>query len=593
MPTSSSPNLTVARRLTLAFGAIVLILLAVAGATWTTASRLAEADRWNTHTYKVLGTASGMLENMINMETGARGFIVSGKDHFLEPWNAGRTAFDKYWDEAKRLTSDNPKQQERLVAMKARRTEFETVVTAMFQMRRDVEAGKVKMAEMVEEFGKGKDKAAMDGFRALEAEFDKMERDLLVERSATAESLRATNRAVLLFGSVLAVLLAIGLGVWITRSLMRQLGGEPGQAAEVARNIAEGNLAAPVPLRPGDTTSLMAAMHAMQAALTHTVSTVRSNAESVATASEQIAQGNSDLSARTEQQAASLEETAATMNELGTTVANNADNARQANQLAQSASSIAQQGGAVVTEVVQTMRAINDGSSKIAEIISVIDGIAFQTNILALNAAVEAARAGEQGRGFAVVAGEVRSLAQRSADAAKEIKSLITASVERVEQGSALVDKAGATMDEVVASIKRVTDIVGEITSASAEQASGVEQVGQAVTEMDQMTQQNSALVEESAAAAHSLKSQAQALVQAVAVFKLSADAQVGRIAPDRASAAPEAWDGSERRGPDRATNVTRAEFKRPKARPAQKPPKALLESSAPAKTGTDEWASF
>jgi methyl-accepting chemotaxis protein len=590
---SSSPNLTVARRLTLAFGAMVLILLAVASVTWATASRLAEADRWNTHTYKVLATASGMLENMINMETGARGFIVSGKDHFLEPWNAGRTAFDKYWDEAKRLTSDNPKQQKRLDDMKARRTEFETVVTAMFQMRRDVEAGKVKMTEMVEEFGKGKDKAAMDGFRALEAEFDKMERDLLVERSATAESLRAANQATLLGGSLLAVLLAIGLGVWITRSLMRQLGGEPGRAAEVARNIAAGDLATPVPVRPGDTTSLMAAMHAMQVALTQTVTTVRNNAESVATASEQIAQGNSDLSSRTEQQAASLEETAATMNELGTTVTNNADNARQANQLAQSASSVAQQGGAVVGEVVETMKGINDSSRKIAEIISVIDGIAFQTNILALNAAVEAARAGEQGRGFAVVAGEVRSLAQRSADAAKEIKSLITASVERVEQGSALVDKAGATMDEVVASIKRVTDIVGEISNASTEQASGVAQVGQAVTQMDQMTQQNSALVEESAAAAQSLRSQAQALVQAVAVFNLSAGAHAVTNVPTLTSAVPAAWDGAERRGPDRAKNVTRADFKAPKSKVATTSPKSPSEPAAPAKTGTDDWTSF
>ncbi|MEY2690053.1 MAG: methyl-accepting chemotaxis sensory transducer with Cache sensor, partial [Pseudomonadota bacterium] len=543
----SSSNLTVARRLTLAFGAIVFILLAVASATWFTSSRLAEADRWNTHTYKVLDTASGMLENMINMETGARGFIVSGQDTFLEPWNAGRTTFDQYWAEAKKLTADNATQQQRLDDIKARRTEFETVVTALFQMRREVVAGSVPMTDMVDEFAKGKDKAAMDGFRHLHEQFDKMERDLLAERAAAAQTLRAANQAALLIGSLLGVLAAIGLGVWITRALMNQLGGEPSQAADVARRIADGNLATAVPVRPGDTVSLMAAMQAMQAALTDTVASVRNNAESVAIASEQIAQGNSDLSARTEQQAASLEETAATMNELGATVTNNADNARQANQLAVAASTVALQGGAVVGEVVQTMKGINDSSRKIAEIISVIDGIAFQTNILALNAAVEAARAGEQGRGFAVVASEVRNLAQRSADAAKEIKSLITASVERVEQGSALVDKAGATMEEVVSSIKRVTDIVGEISSASAEQANGVSQVGEAVTQMDQMTQQNSALVEESAAAAQSLKRQAQGLVQAVAVFKLSADTS--------APTSPTNLPGTDRRSPNRATN--------------------------------------
>ena len=251
------------------------------------------------------------------------------------------------------------------------------------------------------------------------------------------------------------------------------------------------------------------------------VAAVRASAGSMEVASSEIAQGNQDLSARTEQQASSLQQTASSMEELSSTVKQNADNARQANQLAQSASTVAVQGGEVVAQVVDTMKGINESSRKINDIISVIDGIAFQTNILALNAAVEAARAGEQGRGFAVVASEVRSLAGRSADAAKEIKTLITDSVERVEQGSALVDQAGSTMDEVVASIRRVTDIMGEISAASAEQNSGVAQVGQAVTQIDQATQQNAALVEEMAAAAASLRGQANDLVQNVAVFKV------------------------------------------------------------------------
>jgi methyl-accepting chemotaxis protein len=259
----------------------------------------------------------------------------------------------------------------------------------------------------------------------------------------------------------------------------------------------------------------------MRQRLINIVSSVRNNAESVATGSTEIAQGNHDLSARTESQASALEETAASMEELSATVKQNADSARQANQLAMSASMVAINGGEVVAQVVDTMKGINESSRKIADIISVIDGIAFQTNILALNAAVEAARAGEQGRGFAVVASEVRSLAGRSAEAAREIKNLINTSVERVEQGSILADKAGTTMTEVVNSIKRVTYIMGEISAASNEQALGVAQVGEAVTQMDHTTQQNAALVEEMAAAASSLKSQAQVLVKAVAVFRL------------------------------------------------------------------------
>jgi methyl-accepting chemotaxis protein len=319
---------------------------------------------------------------------------------------------------------------------------------------------------------------------------------------------------------ILQVILFFVIGMIVRRSL-RPLGAEPGEAANLAQSVAHGDLCQPVTLRAGDKQSMMAQLKYMQQSLANVVGNVRRGAEGVATASVQIAQGNSDLSARTENQASALEQTTASMEQLNATVKQNADSASQANNLAMSASSVATRGGEVVAEVVQTMKGINQSSHKISEIISVIDGIAFQTNILALNAAVEAARAGDQGRGFAVVATEVRSLAGRSAEAAKEIKSLISASVARVDQGTALVDQAGSTMQEVVSSIQRVTHIMGEISSASTEQSTGVSQVVQALAQMDQVTQENAALVEEMAAAAESLNAQAQELVQTVAIFKL------------------------------------------------------------------------
>ncbi|MFY8118581.1 MAG: methyl-accepting chemotaxis protein [Roseateles sp.] len=336
-----------------------------------------------------------------------------------------------------------------------------------------------------------------------------------VSESNTALYERSRNITVVLI--LLGVAAGVALGLGISRHVTRPLG----QALVAAQRMSEGDMGQRLEAHGRDETAqLLQALERMRAELQGIVRTVRDNAESVATASAEIAQGNADLSQRTEEQAAALEETAATMDELGSTVRNNADNAQQANQLAQGASEVASRGGQVVADVVATMQGINESSRKIADIIGTIDGIAFQTNILALNAAVEAARAGEQGRGFAVVAGEVRNLAQRSAEAAKEIKSLIGASSERVEQGTALVDRAGQTMEEVVTAIRRVTDIVGEISSASAEQSNGVSQIGEAITQMDKVTQQNAALVEQSAAAAESLKVQAQQLVQAVAFFR-------------------------------------------------------------------------
>ncbi|RFB70849.1 MULTISPECIES: methyl-accepting chemotaxis protein [unclassified Herbaspirillum] len=348
------------------------------------------------------------------------------------------------------------------------------------------------------------------------------QRTLMNETVAESQETYHHACVLLIIVSTAAFGLSLIAALLITRSIIRQLGGEPDYAMSIASDIASGNLARSITIRQGDQTSLIASIRVMRNRLAEIVGQVRAGTDTIATASSQIASGNLDLSSRTEQQASSLEETASAMEELTSTVKQNADNARQANQLAVSASEVAIAGGNVVSQVVETMGSINASSKKIVDIISVIDGIAFQTNILALNAAVEAARAGEQGRGFAVVATEVRNLAQRSATAAKEIKSLIDSSVTQVDTGSKLVAQAGSTMDEVVHSVKRVTDIVGEITSASQEQSDGIEQINLAITQMDEATQQNAALVEEAAAAAQSMQEQASKLSDVVGIFKLA-----------------------------------------------------------------------
>ncbi len=394
-------------------------------------------------------------------------------------------------------------------------------------------------------------------------------------KEVMAGSVSSDRQLMLMLFGLGAAALVIGVvgALAITRSITVPLSG----AVEVAQKVAAGELTSQVVVEGQDETSeLLQALKDMNSSLAKTVGDVRIGTELITSASQEIASGNADLSSRTESQASSLEETASSMEELTSTVRQNADNARQANQLAVSASSVAEKGGAVVAQVVDTMGSIKESSRKIFDIIGVIDGIAFQTNILALNAAVEAARAGEQGRGFAVVATEVRNLAQRSAGAAKEIKELIGDSVGKVDAGSKLVDEAGQTMDLIVTSIKQVADIMGEITAATQEQSNGIEEVNQAITQMDEMTQQNAALVEEAAAAAESMQEQAQKLAQAVSIFKLSHDESVRRPA-----AAPRAKVAAAVRAPRPAPRTALAV-----AKPAA--PKKLV-AAAPG----DEWEEF
>lgn len=381
--------------------------------------------------------------------------------------------------------------------------------------------------EAAQEFYQTDTLSKVNAYLLMVDELAKYQKGLLDAVATDIDQRYKSGRLMLISIGLTAVLLGVGFAVWITRSITNPIK----EAVKVAETVAAGDLTSKITVRTKDETGmLLNALKAMNDNLVQIVGQVRTSTDTIATAAGEISSGNQDLSSRTEQQASSLEETASSMEELTATVKQNADNARQANQLALSASNVAIKGGAVVTQVVDTMGAINDSAKKIVDIISVIDGIAFQTNILALNAAVEAARASEQGRGFAVVATEVRSLAQRSAAAAREIKTLIGDSVEKVDAGSKLVAHAGSTMEEVVDSVKRVTDIMAEISAASSEQSAGIEQVNQAIGQMDQVTQQNAALVEEATAAAGSLQDQSSQLAKVVSVFKLDNNNTVNTV---------------------------------------------------------------
>jgi methyl-accepting chemotaxis protein len=508
-------NLSVGRRLGASFGAILLItaLIAATGM-WRIASLQGASERVATQEIEqqllVESWAADIRLNWVRTEAFLKAIDRDYMDKLTADTEATAQGMDARLQRIEALVQGEPGRA-LLAAIAAARVAYNEKLAEIRELHR---GGEPNVPALVD---KDLRPLADKYLKSLDDLRQAMAAQLAASQADTG-TLAQASQVLLGAGTLVAVALGALLAFAVTRSIVRPV--QQGQQA--AENIADGDLTHPIETGGTDETGqLLQALATMQSRLASIVGNVRHNAEGVATASVEIATGNNDLSARTERQASALQQTAASMEQLGSTVRQNADNARQANQLAMSASTVAVQGGDVVAEVVETMRGINESSKKIADIISVIDGIAFQTNILALNAAVEAARAGEQGRGFAVVAGEVRSLAGRSAEAAKEIKGLITASVERVEQGTALVDKAGVTMTEVVSSIRRVTDIMGEISAASSEQSQGVSQVGEAIAQMDQATQQNAALVEQSAAAADSLKAQAGQLVNAVAVFRV------------------------------------------------------------------------
>jgi methyl-accepting chemotaxis protein len=509
-------NLKISTRLAAVLGLLVAMLLLMGGAAmWQMAAMRAV-------TVDITGNWLPSVAVVNTMNTNSADFRVLEFQHVLNTDDNAMAAVEKNMDTVLATFEKNRQSYVLLISSPEERKIYETF-EADWKRYLQVHA-QVLVFSRKNESEKARTLLEGEGKKFYDSSSDALDQLIgLNSRGASAasqdsEQAYSAARSTILSMALAATLVAVVAALWLVRSITRPLD----RAVSAADSVAAGDLASRIEVDSQDEIGqLLGALQRMQHSLVQTVSSVRSNADGVAAASTQIAQGNHDLSGRTESQASALEETAASMEQLSSAVKQNADNARQANQLALSASTVAIQGGAVVGQVVETMKGINDSSKKIADIIGVIDGIAFQTNILALNAAVEAARAGEQGRGFAVVASEVRSLAGRSADAAKEIKLLISASVERVEQGTVLVDQAGTTMTEVVGSIRRVTDIMGEISAASGEQSAGVAQVGEAVTQMDQATQQNAALVEQMAAAASSLKSQADELVHAMSVFQL------------------------------------------------------------------------
>jgi methyl-accepting chemotaxis protein len=522
--------LSINARLTVAFSVVVAILIALIGIAAMSQNKQAQAQRNNIHTYDVIEEINGLSDALINMETGARGFLLAGVDSFLEPLHQGRKEFDKHFASAEALARDERVKQKLQALRSAEQEWLAQAIEPAIGLRREVTTGDATMADIVALEREARGKKGMDAMRVTLEEIGQIQQSLLKERAAAAEEARMFANSVLIGGGALAVFLSIGLAIAIARSIVNPL-RQVLRATEDLR-AGDGDLTYQLPPMSAEFGHIAHSLNGFIDKLHRIIATTKSLSASMSSGALQIARGNDDLNQRTQEQAAALEETASSMEQMTATVKQNADNARQANQLSINARAHAEKGGQVVQRTVGAMDEINAWSRKIADIIGVIDEIAFQTNLLALNAAVEAARAGEQGRGFAVVASEVRSLAQRSASAAKEIKDLINDSVNKVRAGSELVDESGRTLTDIMESVKRVSDIVAEIAAASEEQAQGIDQVNNALAQMDSMTQQNAALVEEASAASKSLEQQGQGLVAQVGQFRTADDATSQVSAP-------------------------------------------------------------
>jgi methyl-accepting chemotaxis protein len=577
-------NMKLGLRLGVGFGIVLILMLALGAISY---QRLGDLDKEIDGMVTVQFPKTVQANNVIDAINGIarhlrNGYIYSGAEQ--------QKSIDSIAGERKVINENLEKLDKSITSVKGR--EFLKKVTdarALYVVEQD------KFLELLKADKKVDIVALMQGgLRKAQNEYLKAVNDLInfqtevmTEDGKAAGALAEAAQRMMLILSAVAALLTVFFAWFITRSITVPLN----EAVDVAQRVAAGDLTSNVEVKSKDETGqLMLALKDMNDSLKKIVGEVRSGTEAIGSGTKQIASGNADLSQRTEEQASSLEETASSMEELTSTVKQNAENAKQANQLALGASTVAVKGGQVVSEVVTTMSSINESSKKIVDIIGVIDGIAFQTNILALNAAVEAARAGEQGRGFAVVASEVRNLAQRSAAAAKEIKALIGDSVDKVGAGTKLVDEAGKTMEEIVNSVKRVTDIMSEITAASQEQSAGIEQVNQAITQMDEVTQQNAALVEEAAAAAESLEEQAQNLQAAVAIFNIGGHTTTVRSQPSVRKTERPALSTPHRSAPRPVAHAAPRLASKP-AKASQ--PAAQTAKATPAGSSEEQWEEF
>jgi methyl-accepting chemotaxis protein len=518
-------SLSINARLIAAFSSVVAILIALITVATVSQSKQSEAQRMNVHTYKVVEHVNLLEDAIVSMRSGIRAFLLTGLDESLQPMNAGRESYEKHLGELRELIQ-NAQVREHLDVLDQQQQEWiKQTVEPAIEFRREVITGSATMADVVALERQDPGKKYMDQIQTAMEEIHRIEQALLDERAKAAADASSFASAVLMGGGALAVVLSIILAVVIARSIVTPL-RQVLRATEDLR-AGDGDLTYQLPPMDAEFGDISRSLNGFIGKLHEIITATKSISSSMSDGSLEIARGNDDLNHRTQEQAAALEETASSMEEMTATVKQNADNARQANQLSANARTHADKGGAVVQRAVKAMEEINASSRKISDIIGVIDEIAFQTNLLALNAAVEAARAGEQGRGFAVVASEVRSLAQRSASAAKEIKELIVDSVDKVRVGSALVDESGNTLAEIKDAVNKVSDIVAEITAASEEQAQGIDQVNNAVAQMDTMTQQNAALVEEATAASKQLEQQGQSLVAQVSQFRTRDDRSI------------------------------------------------------------------